>query len=89
MRLFERIMEGVGVGGVIGGAIGTIAGGAATVATFATAPISLPIMAETAVTTVGVSALTAETRAAAGTLIGGSLGAVTGTVEDIKAKGGM
>ena len=89
MRLFERIMEGAGVGGVIGGAIGTIAGGVAIVATFATAPISLPVMAAAAITTVGVSTLTAETGAAAGTLIGGGLGAVTGTVEDIKAKGGM
>ena len=76
-KIFERTKQGAGVGGILGAAIGTLIAAGATIAM---APISLP----TACIVAGSAlVINASTGGAIGTLVGGGVGAASGTVETI------
>ena len=78
-KIFVRTKQGAGVGGILGVAIGTLIAAGAV----ATAPLSLP----TACIVAGSSlVINASTGGAIGTLVGGGVGAASGTAETIKRK---
>lgn len=76
-KIFVRTAQGAQIGGVIGAAIGVIIAAGCTAAL---GPVSIPAMCLIA----GTTAVSSGTSAGAiGTLVGGGVGAVTGTAETV------
>lgn len=75
--IFERALEGATLGGVLGTAIGGILTATATVVF---APVTIPALVIAAAGTV----VTVGTAGEIGTLVGGGIGVVSGTVESLQ-----
>lgn len=78
-RIISHTMECASLGGILGGAVGTLLTGV-VIALPGVNIVLAPVVAAAAVTTVTVSG------SAAGTLIGGTAGAIGGFKEDAKER---
>lgn len=79
-KIFRRTTQGATLGGIIGGAVGSVLTAGSVVVL---GPVSIPALCLVA----GASAVAGGVSASAiGTLIGGGVGAVTGTAETMYDK---
>lgn len=79
-KIFIRTKQGASVGGILGAAIGTLIAAGETIET---APVSLPAACIVAGSKLVINA---STGGAIGTLVGGGVGAASGTIETINNK---